>query len=106
MVWTNFPLRFDLLRIELVGTAVDGATATTYTYGEMAEIFGPRPPGLDEKELGDDVVKAGVGVLVVLAVGGLLFTAAVVLAIVFGVRASRRRKLAGPPPWPPKPPGG
>jgi hypothetical protein len=105
VVWTNFPLRFDLLRIELVGATFDGETpaATTYTYSEMAEIFGARPPGLDEKELSDDVVKAGVGVLVVLAVGGLLFTTAVVLAIIFGVRASRRRKSAVPPPWPPAP---
>ncbi|MEA2972264.1 MAG: hypothetical protein QOG82_722 [Actinomycetota bacterium] len=104
VVWTNFPLRFDLLRVELLGTTSDSGTAfTTYTSSEMAEIFGPRDPGLDEKELGDDVVRAGLGVAVVLAVGGLLFTAAIVLAIVFGVRASRRRASATPLPWPPVP---
>jgi len=99
VVWTTFPLRFDLLRIELLGR-FEGE-ATTYTYGEMAEIFGPRDPGLDDKELSDDVVRAGLGIAIVLAVGGLLFLAAVVLAIVFGVRASRRRKAVTPPPWPP-----
>ena len=104
VVWTSFPLRFDLVRVELLGTTLDSGTAvTTYTYSEMAEIFGPRDPELDEKELGDDVVRAGLGVAIVLVVGGLLFTAAIVLAIIFGVRASRRRASATPPPWPPVP---
>jgi hypothetical protein len=49
------------------------------------------------------VVRAGLGVAIVLVVGGLLFLTAVVLAIVFGVRASRRRASATPPPWPPVP---
>ena len=101
VVWTNFPLRFDLLRVERVG-ALEGESVS-YTYGEMAESFGPRDPKLDEKELGDDVVRAGLGVAIVLVVGGLLFLTAVVLAIVFGVRASRRRASAIPPPWPPVP---
>ena len=53
--------------------------------------------------MGDDVVRAGLGIAIVLALGGLLFLAAVVLAIVFGVRASRRRAAVpaarrGPPP--------
>ncbi len=100
VVWTVFPLRFDLLRIELLG-AFEGPGTVTYTYSEMAEIFGPRPPDLDEKELGDDVVRAGLGVAIVLAVGGLLFTVAVVLTVMLGVRASRRRKAITPPPWPP-----
>ena len=102
IVWTVFPLRFDLLRVRLLGS-FEGPSTTTYTYGELAEILGPRPPQLDEKELGDDVVRAGVGIAIVLAVGGLLFLAAVVLAIVLGVRASRRRKAVVPPPWPPVP---
>jgi hypothetical protein len=101
VVWTTFPLRFDLLRLELLGPGQPDII--TYTYSELEEILGPRPPGLDDKELGDDVVRAGVGVAVVLAIGGLLFTVAVVLAIVFGLRASRRRKSVVPPPWPPAP---
>lgn len=101
VVWTSFPLRFDLVRVELLGT--EGSSPTTFTYGEMQEIFGPRPPALDEKELGDDVVRAGVGVAIVLVVGGLLFLAAVVLAVVLGVRASRKRASVTPPPWPPVP---
>ncbi len=106
VVWTVFPLRFDLLRLELVGGRVEGFSAT-YTYSEMVEIFGPRDPDLDEKELGDDVVRAGLGIAIVLIVGGVLFLAAVVLAIVFAVRASRRRASLTPPPWPPppRPPG-
>jgi hypothetical protein len=106
VVWTTFPLRFDLLRVELLAP-YQGAV-TTYTYGEMEEIFGPRPPGLDDKELGDDVVRTGVIVAAVLVGGGLLFVAAATLAIVLGVRASRRRKSVTPPPWPPvvrDPPG-
>jgi hypothetical protein len=99
VVWDVFPLRFDLLRIDFLGPAED--EAHTFTYSEMAEIFGPRAPQLDEKELGDDVVRTGVGIAVVLVVGGLLFLAAVVLAIVMGVRSSRRRQSRGVPPWPP-----
>ena len=93
VVWTDVPpaLRPAPGR---AGRRPSTGTATTYTYSEMAEIFGPRDPDLDEKELGDDVVRAGLGIAIVLAVGGLLFLAAVVLAIVFGVRASRRRAVA------------
>jgi len=99
VVWTTFPLRFDLLQIELLGPY--GGDTTTYTYGEMEEILGPRPAGLDDKAMGDDLVRTGVGIALVLAVGGFLFMVAVVLAIVLGVRASRRRKATIPPPWPP-----
>jgi len=109
VVWKTFPLGFDVLVIVLRGSLDFYAGAYRYTYSEMAELFGPRPAGFDDKELSDDVVRAGLGVVIVLAVGGLLFTAAVVLAIVFGVRASRRRKSLTPPPWPPVPrsyPGG
>ncbi len=102
VVWTVFPLRFDLLRIELLESS-DGAVST-FTYGEMDELFGPRDPALDEKALGDDVVRTGVGIAVVLAVGGLLFLGALVLAVVLIVRASRRRKGISPPPWPPAAP--
>jgi hypothetical protein len=101
VVWTSFGLRFDLLRVKLLGPH-DGYS-NTYTYSEMREIFGARPAGMDDKELGDDVVRTGVGIAIVLVVGGLLFTGAVVVAIVFGVRSSRRRKSVTPPPWPPQP---
>jgi len=106
VVWRVFPLRFDVLRIELLGSSE--GEISTFTYSEMAEIFGPRPARLDEKELGDDVVRTGVGIAVVLAIGGFLFLVAVVLAIVLAIRASRRRKLVTPPPWPPqvRSPGG
>jgi hypothetical protein len=103
IMWTSFPLRFDLLRIELLGS-FEGPSTTTYTYGEMTEIFGPRPAELDDKELGDDVVRTGVVIAVVLAVGGLLFLGALTLAVVFAVRAGRRRKAATLPPWPPPTP--
>lgn len=100
VVWTTFPLRFDLLQVELLGS-FEGSSTSTYTYGEMVELFGPRDPGFDDKELSDDVVRAGLGIAIVLAVGGIIFLAAVVLAIVMGVRTSRRRGSATPPPWPP-----
>jgi len=102
VVWTTFPLRFDLLRVELLDP-FEGSV-TTYTYGEMAELtetFGARDPKLDEKALGDDLVRTGLGIAVALAIGGVLFLAAVVIAIVMGVRTSRRRKAMTPPPWPP-----
>jgi hypothetical protein len=104
IMWTTFPLRFDLLRIDLLGS-FEGPSTTTYTYGEMVEIFGPRPAELDDKELGDDVVRTGVVIAVVLAVGGLLFLGALTLAVVLVVRAGRRRKAVTPPPWPPPAPG-
>ena len=50
------------------------------------------------------MVRAGLGIVIVLAVGGVLFLGAVVLAVIFGVRASRRRKSVTPPPWPPNQP--
>lgn len=99
VVWTTFPLRFDFLQVELLGPFEQ--YTTTYTYGELAEIFGPRPANLDDKELSDDVVRAGLGIAIVLAVGGIVFLAGVVLAIVMGVRTSRRRQSVTPPPWPP-----
>ena len=98
VVWTTFPLRFDLVRVELLRP--DEYT-TTFTYSEMREIFGARSPDLDDKELGDEFVKAGLGIAIVLVVGGVFAIGAVVLAIVFGVRASRKRKSVTPPPWPP-----
>jgi hypothetical protein len=99
VVWTVFPLRFDLLRIELLGS-FEGAVST-FTYGELDELFGPRNPALDEKALGDDVVRTGVGIAAVLAIGGFLFLGALTLAVVLAVRSSRRRKGVTPPPWPP-----
>jgi hypothetical protein len=101
VVWTTFPLRFDLLRLKLLRPGEPDVV--TYTYSELEEILGPRPAGLDDKELGDDVVRAGLGIALVLAIGGFLFLVAVVLAIVLGLRASRRRKAVVPPPWPPVP---
>jgi predicted small secreted protein len=98
VVWSTFPLRFDQLRVDLLGPR---SGTTTYTSGEMAAIFGPRRPGLDDKALGDDLVRTGVGIAVVLVVGGILFLAAVVIAVVMGVRTSRRRQSRTPPPWPP-----
>ena len=98
VVWTTFPLRFDLVRIKLLGP---DDTTTSYTSSEMREIFGPRSPDLDEKELGDEFLKVGVGVAVVLLGGGLFVVGAVVLVIVLAVRSSRKAKLVTPPPWPP-----
>ena len=50
----------------------------------------PGRPDLDEKELGDDVVRAGLGVAIVLVVGGLLFTGR--------HRAGHHLRRAGQPP--------
>ena len=78
VVWTNFPLQFDDLRIVLTGD-FEGYE-TFYTYDELYELFGPRPAGFDERSIGDDFARSGLIVAVVVGVGLLVFVAVAVLA--------------------------
>lgn len=103
VVWTTFPLRVDIFRVEVLGPGE--ARTATYTAGEMADLFGPRPADLGDEELGDDVVRTGVAVGAVLLVAGVVVVAGLTVATVLAVRSSRRRKAMPPPPWPPVPEG-
>ncbi len=94
IAWTQFPRRFERLRLQL-----DGRDQTS-TRAELERRFGPRPADLDDEELGDDVRRMGVGVLVGLAIGGVLCVGLVILVVVLVVRSQRRSRSA-PPPWAP-----
>ncbi len=100
VVWTNFPLQFDDLRIVLTGDF--GDYETYYTYDELYELFGPRPAGFDERSIGDDFARSGLIVAVVVGVGLLVFVAVAVLAVILIVRARKRRGDTQPPSWPPR----
>ena len=100
VVWTNFPLQFDDLRIVLTGD-FEGYE-TFYTYDELYELFGPRPAGFDERSIGDDFARSGLIAAIVVGVGLLVFVAVAVVAIILIVRARKRRGPTLPPPWPPR----
>jgi hypothetical protein len=99
VVWTNFPLRFDELDVVLTGR-FDG-DQTFYTYDELYELFGPRPPGFDDRSIGDDFARTGLVVAAIVGGALLMFVVVAAVTIVLIVRASRRRARAAPPSWPP-----
>ncbi|MEJ7584505.1 MAG: hypothetical protein WKF43_10575 [Acidimicrobiales bacterium] len=112
ITWTTFPRRFDQLRVVISGTD------RTYERAELEEQFGPRPAGLDDKQLEDELRNIGIGVLIALGVGALLCVGLIVLVVVLVIRSSRKKKAAqtqqwqgqtggpGQPPWSQPPPGG
>ena len=100
VVWTNFPLQFDDLRIVLTGD-FEGYE-TFYTYDELYELFGPRPAGFDERSIGDDFARSGLIAAIFIGVGMLVFVAVAVVVVILVVRARKRRGPTQPPPWPPR----
>ncbi|HYI60414.1 MAG TPA: hypothetical protein VEW93_01265 [Acidimicrobiales bacterium] len=106
LAWQRFPRRFEELRVTLDGERRE------HTRAQLEEAYGPRPAGLDETDLGDEVTRFGVTALVSVMVVGLVVMAGVAVAVVLVIRARRRRRPAQgdrpvdpPPPWPPPGPG-
>jgi len=89
-VWSSLPFRFDRLRLSV--TAPDGAADATYGYEQLAQLLGPRPAGLDRRQVGDEVVVSGLKLVVLLSVGALLSVGLVLAVVLFALRNVRRRR--------------
>ncbi len=98
IAWTQFPRRFERLRVRIDGQE------RTYERAELERLYGPRQRDLDEEKLDEDVRRMGVGVIVGLAVGGVLCVGLIILVVVLVTRSSRRRS-SPPAPWAPSGPG-
>ena len=95
VVWDTFPRRLDEVRLTIDG---EGGTLTA---AELQERFGDRPAGLEEGDLGDDVNRVGVGVLVGLLLAGVLVVATAGVVALLVVRRRRRTAARPRPPWAP-----
>lgn len=97
IAWTTFPRKFEEIKI-----TVDG-NDTTFTRAELRTRFGPRPSGLDDDQIEDDITRVGVGGLIALLVGAVLCAGlAVLIGVLLWRRRSRAAAAAGPPtPWMP-----
>jgi hypothetical protein len=95
VVWTEFDRRFEFLEVD-----VRTQRTRTYRYADLQDKFGPRPSGLDDKSLKDDVTSLAIWGIVALVAGLLLCVGLVVLIIVVTTRRSRRRR-ANAAQWPP-----
>ena len=89
-VWATLPLRFD--RLHLSVDAPDRAAGATFTYEQLTALFGPRAPGLDRRQVGDEVVESGLKLVVLLSAGALLSVGLVVGLTLFAVGKVRRRR--------------
>ena len=92
VVWTMFPRRFESLLLHIGGVSV------RFDRTQLTQMFGPRPAGLDDKALGDDIRRLGVGFLIALA-AGLVLCVGLIVVVVLLVRRSSKRKRAQQPPW-------
>jgi len=90
-VWGTLPFRFDQLHLSV--EAPDRTVAATFTHERLTGLFGPRQPGLDRRQVGDEVVESGLKLMVLLSAGALLSVALVLgltLLALCGVRRRRR----------------
>ncbi len=94
IVWLEFDRQVDAVEVDV------GAAADAFSRADLERRFGPRPAGLDDESLGDDLRRIGLWVVVALAAGALLCAGLVILVVVLLVRSRRRR---GPPPAQPQP---
>jgi hypothetical protein len=92
ITWTTFPRRFESLELH-IGGVIQRLDRT-----QLTQMFGPRPAHLDDKALGDDIRRLGVGLLIALAAGFVLCVGLIVLIVVL-VRRSSKRKRMQQPPW-------
>lgn len=112
LVWDEFPRRFDEARISIDGDR------QVLTRGQLQERFGDRPEGLDDQDLGDDVNRIGLGLVLTVLLASVLVVAVVGLVTLLLVRSSRRSPRSpsrpsarlpagtGPAPWAPPPGAG
>lgn len=91
-VWRTLPLRFDQLHVSV--RAPGAVVGTTFGYEELSRLFGAREPGLDRRQVGDEVVESGLKLVVLLSIGALLSVGLVVGLTLFALRNVRRRRSA------------
>jgi hypothetical protein len=84
LAWRLIPVRFDQLVV-----AVD-SQAESYGYEDLVARFGPRDPSLDRRQIDEDVVRDGLELMLLLALGALLSVGLVVALAVGALRAARR----------------
>jgi len=89
-VWRSLPFRFDRLRVAVI--AADRTADATFSYERLTALFGPRPPGLDRRQVGDEVVMSGLKLVILLSVGALVCVALVMALTLFALRKVRRRR--------------
>ena len=89
IVWQALPLRFDYVTVEGV----------RFTRQDLEQRYGPRPAGLDDRTISDELARAGHQVVVAAVAGalGLVVAAGVIGFVAWTVR--RRRAQAFPPGW-------
>ncbi|MDQ3897952.1 MAG: hypothetical protein M3326_12050 [Actinomycetota bacterium] len=88
-VWTTLPVRFDQLVVTL------GPDGAAYSYEILTQRFGTREPGLDRKQVNEQVVRHGLDLMLLLTLGALLSVGGVVTLAWLVLRAARRGRPAG-----------
>jgi len=93
--WATLPVRFDQLVV-----AHDGRP-TSFGYDDLERRFGLRDPGLDGRQVDEEVVRSGLKLMLLLSAGALLSVGVVVTLGLLAVRAGRRvrrgdRQAEGP----------
>jgi hypothetical protein len=104
VVWTRFPRRFEGLRVTIDGEREE------WTYDQLEDELGPRPAGLEDGDLGDDINQVALIAVIGTLVAGVVGIAVVGLIVFLVVRANRRNRpprptWPHPQPWMPPPPG-
>lgn len=89
-VWATLPFRFDRLHVTVSTAGQVGDR--TFSYEQLTGEFGPRPRGLDRRQVGDEVVVSGLKLVVLLSVGALLSVGLVLGLILVALRRVRRRR--------------
>ena len=84
VAWRTVPVRFDQLVVAL------GPQVQSFGSEELAGRFGPRDPSLDRKQIDEDVVRDGLELMLLLAVGAVLSVGLVVALAVGALRGARR----------------
>ena len=94
VVWDTLPVRFDQLVVTLGPSGPrsgnSGPGASSYGYQTLVERFGPRDPDLDRKQLSDQVVRDGLDLMLLLALGAVLSVGGVVTLGLLLLRTARR----------------
>ena len=94
IAWTTVPFRFHRLNVTV--DQPHGPQQETFTYAQLADRFGPRLPGLDRRDYGQDVGSLTTGLL-----AGVTLPALVLVAgLGYSVLRSGRRSPSHPRPRP------
>ena len=104
VVWTRFPRRFEGLRVTIDGEREE------WTYDQLEDDLGPRPEGLEDGDLGDDINQVALIAVIGTLAAGVVGILVVGLIVFLVVRANRRNRpprpsWPAPQPWMPPPSG-